>query len=272
MKLTCIFQAPTAKRRKKRTDVRVSELEKELRSLRNRLEGNEVDSSASTPPNASDLERSVTQSYAESTGPVASPVEMPSAMEPLVSMTVSASPGEEQSEDVEIDEATAQLLFTKFIVDLIPHLPFIRFSPNISSRDVQRDRPTLHLASLAAAASSLHPPLGRQLVTKLEKVYANRIIINGEKSLELVQALLITAVWYHPPDRFDNLKFTQYAHMAANMALDLQIGRNKTSRTDRELSENSRTGNVEAMRTFGACYVLCSRFVSPFLILLLRSN
>jgi hypothetical protein len=264
MKLNCIFQAPTVKRRKKRTDVRVMELEKELRALRDRLEKNEAINNASLS-SASDPEPNMTQSYNGSTFSSTRLSETPLGLGPALSISGIVSSDVMITDDVEIDEATTQLLFRKFMVDLIPHLPFVHFSPDTTSELVQRNRPTFHLAALAAAAATLYPPLGRKLAAKIEKVYATRVIINGEKSLDLVQALLITAIWYHPPDRFEDLKFTQYAHMAANMALDLQIGRKTSFDTD-----NSESDDIEAIRTFAACYVLCSRFLDPYCLWKLR--
>jgi hypothetical protein len=152
--------------------------------------------------------------------------------------------------------------------DLVPHFPFVYFSAETSAQDVNQYYPTLFLAILAATSAGAYPKLGRTLADKLEKVYIHKVFVNGEKSLELVQALLISAVWYHPPEKFANLKFTQYAHMAANMALDIRIGMGVSVKStlgkDREISLTGAipaSSSLVSWRTYIACYLLCSRSV-----------
>ena len=54
---------------------------------------------------------------------------------------------------------------------------------------------------------------------------AERVIVSGEKSLEIVQALLVAVLWFHPPEHFEELKFYQFAHMCAVMAIDIGLAR-----------------------------------------------
>jgi hypothetical protein len=167
-----------------------------------------------------------------------------------------------------VDDPIAEELFNSFMSDLVPHFPFIYFSPGTSAQDVNRNQPTLFLAILAATATGVYPELGRTLAAQLEKVLIQRVFVSGKKSLELVQALLISAIWYHPPENFANLKFTQYAHMAANMALDIRIGMGVP--VDATLGEDPEifpagtiptSSSLVSRRTYIACYLLCSRSV-----------
>jgi hypothetical protein len=155
-----------------------------------------------------------------------------------------------------MSENTQRKLIDNFFGNLAPHLPFIHTSNLLSPQSLDQNHPTLLLAILAASAASVEPPLGRDLALKLENVYASQVLANAEKSPNMVQAFLITASWYHPPDQFKDLKFTHYAHTAANMALDLHIG-------DKDTRLGCTTNATESepfqgIRTLIACYLLCS--------------
>jgi hypothetical protein len=189
----------------------------------------------------------------------------------LHSLVNSAYPESETLYPTGVDDDVAEKLFNNFMTELVPHLPFLHFPAVLSAQDVNRKHPILFLAILAASATGVDPRLGRMLTTKLEKIYVDRVFVGGEKSMELVQALLISAVWYYPPEKFANLKFTQYAHMAANMALDIHIGMGLSSEAtlakDRDilsLETTSAGSSLTSRRTYTACYLLCSRSVSPF--------
>nr|POF04595.1 transcriptional regulator war1 [Quercus suber] len=94
---------------------------------------------------------------------------------------------------------------------------------NVTADEMRATKPTLFLAILAAAAGKEDSELSAVLDRELLLVYATRGTINSEKSLELVQALLTSTVWYHPPRKFGQLKYYEYTHMAAIMAMDLGI-------------------------------------------------
>ena len=54
--------------------------------------------------------------------------------------------------------------------------------------------------------------------------YADRIILRGEKDLELVQSLQVSALWHYLPDHYDEFRFYQLVHLATIMSLDLALG------------------------------------------------
>ncbi|KAK1816850.1 hypothetical protein LTR12_008688 [Friedmanniomyces endolithicus] len=142
----------------------------------------------------------------------------------------------------------------------------------------------------AAASGKENPDLSATLDKEILEAYATRSLMNSEKSLELVQALLISAVWYHPPSEFGQLKYYEYIHMAATKVMDLGLGtRPKVARSrignaargrepakqamlhpaedasnpDLSMTPRSRdgspdTGSLESRRTFLACYMICT--------------
>ncbi|ERT01086.1 hypothetical protein HMPREF1624_02325 [Sporothrix schenckii ATCC 58251] len=128
----------------------------------------------------------------------------------------------------------------------------------------------------------------------LLRVYADRIIYQSEKSLELVQALLISSNWnfysFEKPTSnclihataeaavsqsthqngsnstvsgFDSLRFYQHLHMAATMAIEIESeyhekGRVRTGRTGGGVVSGLLEDPLAFERTLLACYMCCS--------------
>lgn len=168
----------------------------------------------------------------------------------------------------------AEMLFKRFSVDFLPQYPIVDLPEGIATEHVRETRLTLFLAVLAAASGILVPSIFRDLNTELLQVLASRVVVNGEKTLELVQAMIIMAAWYFPPDRFENLKHYQYIHMAATMAMDIGLGdasifsRPELDESPASLSHTSPKDSLESIdstlgrcRTILACYLLCARYV-----------
>ena len=165
---------------------------------------------------------------------------------------------------VSMDLATE--LFNTYVNSLSPHYPAVVFPEGFAAEELRRTKPTLFLAVIAAASGKSDPSLYSILNSEVLLSFAYRMVMRSEKSLELVQAILVTVIWYHHPGRFAQLKFYEYIHMAATMAMDIGLGTNpKTSRRRREaevdadspLSDTSSVSeemDIERKRTFLACY------------------
>ncbi|KAF2095498.1 hypothetical protein NA57DRAFT_79221 [Rhizodiscina lignyota] len=242
-KLACVYIAPQAKKKRKRTDARVAELEKELRQLKHRIDGAEGDSQSGSPHSGMDED---VQSFSAEEQVAQLHLPMPPSLSTMAWAEIDMD---------ELDDSSEQQLLDNFIHNLLPHLPFIVFSNMPTVQDMRRNQPALFAAILAASAASVSPSLAQSLAHRLDGLYAEKVVVNGEKSLDLVQALIITAIFYHPPFRFAALKFTQYAHMAANMALDLRMGR-EHRRNHPSYPDKPET--MHGWRAFIACYILCS--------------
>jgi RalA-binding protein 1 len=114
--------------------------------------------------------------------------------------------------------------FTRYTERMAPHLPAVIFPPSQTVAELRRSKPILFLAIMAAASSEVHS-LQSTLQRELMVIFAEKVFLSGEKSLELVQALLVAVIWYWPPEHFEELKFYQLVHVAAVMAIDLGLGR-----------------------------------------------
>ena len=175
----------------------------------------------------------------------------------------------------------ASRIYDRYVDEIIPHFPIVLL-PKGAAECLRWEKPTLFLAVISAAASTEDEDLYLSLNQELVAVYADKITIKGEKSLELIQSMLVSVVWCCPPENFDSLKFYQYIHLAATMALDLGIGKKiRLKQTEfgvlaekdlstsdsisqvQPIKEENRSYTdaalVESRRTLLACYLMCSQ-------------
>lgn len=161
----------------------------------------------------------------------------------------------------------ASTLFASYVTKMAPHLPAVVFPAGTTAADIRKTKPTLFLAILSASSGMTFPNLQRTLTKEVMSIYAERIIVNGEKTLELIQALHISTLWYWPPEHFEELKFYQLIHVAAVMAIDIGMGkRNKPKKTKYaglwrdnpwRRTPYPDPESAEARRAWLACYFLC---------------
>lgn len=128
-----------------------------------------------------------------------------------------------------VEAEIANKAFNRFAEDMAPILPFVVFPPGTKMGDIRRTKPVLFLAILSVAISPFQPSIQLHLMNAVYRVIAERVVVKGEKSLEMVQALLVMCLWYTPPDHFEELKFYQLIHMAVVSGMD--IGMNRRTRT-----------------------------------------
>ncbi|CUS14602.1 unnamed protein product, partial [Tuber aestivum] len=157
----------------------------------------------------------------------------------------------------------ARKIFDHYVEDLVPNFPAVVFPPGTTADDVRGEKPTLFLAILASASRMSHPDLHYALHKEISRALADKIMINGEKNFELVQALLVTALWYYPPEHAEELKFYMLTHQAAVMALEIGLGRKtvlskpRPSPAPMPRSTYPDSSTLESRRTLLACYWTC---------------
>ncbi|KAI0833917.1 hypothetical protein F5Y06DRAFT_181286 [Hypoxylon sp. FL0890] len=300
----CVVTQPTRKRQKK-TDSRVAELEKKIDALTASLQASRGAPTSSTHPPPSD-----DQAYgynATSTSrewgalprdhqpqPAPEPEKRSSFAQPTTVVgqkrkfteSTEGSPAgantspaptkanmtPEQQPDV-IDRgiitmSEAAAFFARYTENMVPHLPAVVFPEGTTATEMRKTKPILFLAIMAAASSEI-PRLQRQLVREIMQIFADQIIISGRKSLQLVQALLVSVIWYYPPEHFEELKFYQFVHLAAVMSIDIGLGRKQHNPKSRLIPYTWREHpfrkqplpdptSIEARRTWLAVYFLAS--------------
>ncbi|KAH6639320.1 hypothetical protein C7974DRAFT_129000 [Boeremia exigua] len=161
----------------------------------------------------------------------------------------------------------AERVFLRYVNEICPHFPAVIFAPGTTARDVREKKPLLFLSLIAgsshgSAEQLVAQDVQRELTKLLKDQLADIIWRNGEKSLEIVQALQVAVLWYRPPLHFEQHNFYMMVNCAAVMALDLGLGRKATPNVMklsigpfRRYHPNSST--IDARRTFLVCYYLC---------------
>jgi RalA-binding protein 1 len=170
-------------------------------------------------------------------------------------------------------------LFSRYTDRMAIYAPAVIFPRSMTVAELRRTRPLLFLAIMAAAASDT-ASLQKTLQREVMMAYAEKVFLTGEKSLEMIQALLVSVYWYIPPERMEELKFYQFIHIAAVMAIDIGLGKKPSTRRGGHglgggpgmpgVSFPSWTGHpfrrhapldptsLECRRTWLACYYLTS--------------
>ncbi|EME46863.1 hypothetical protein DOTSEDRAFT_169698 [Dothistroma septosporum NZE10] len=164
-------------------------------------------------------------------------------------------------------------IFNRYVHKLAPHMAAVVFPPDTTAEQLLKEKPILYVCILSASsAGTLHPDVTKQLSREAIRAIADCVVCNGAKSLELIQAMQVLALWYKPPEKAEQTNFYQIIHMAAVMAIDIGLGKRFNASKARrgfggphaeyapgpqmQLPQNSDT--IEARRAWLSCYYLCA--------------
>jgi hypothetical protein len=280
----CVFALPQRRKQRQRTDTRVADLEKEVKSMRALfLQRKKESPLASSSPDDLAVERSdrrdsMTEDVQSFSGKPKYPTTSNETIfesdrqtvplaDPQNSSTLSFVPELDVIDRGMLTWQYAEELFYVFINDLFPHYPCVYFKPGTSPEQTRRKKPILFLAVIAAASGKVDPHLYSILHSEVVAAYTQKAVVHNEKSLELVQAQLVTSIWYYPPGAFARLKFYEYIHMATTMAIEIGLGtdpnpsRNRYGIDYASLSNDqedslSLDDDLERRRTILTCYLV----------------
>jgi hypothetical protein len=209
------------RKQRKRTDTRVAELEREMRAMRALLkeksDGDSQEDCASVEGKTSqedvvgrgDNSRIQTHSQTISSSTIRPQSELIATGQNAMRQhrqedTTIASAGKPDVIDRGIlSMEVARRLVEHYQCNLYPQYPQVYIPCNAD--ELRESRPTLFLAVLTAGAESEDSDLANALDREVLQEYANRCVVKSEKSVELVQSLLVSAVWYTPPNKFGQL-------------------------------------------------------------------
>ena len=236
----CIFK-PIKTSRKKRTDVRIHELEKEVHAIRAVLQQQNAaalnfeprtiqqtgftGSDTASVTGTSVLSSKLPWNGEHGTGLQAPGLTTARLVAPYVTDDVFVAANDVMSslvtqvsaqnfKDLDVIDRgllsmeTAKVLLDIYNKDLVVLAPLVLVRPNTTADDMRRSKPTLFLSILAAAAGKHNPQLYKSLNAEVRHVYRSQLF--EEKSLQLVQALMVTAVWYFPPSKCRQVKSYEY--------------------------------------------------------------
>lgn len=174
-----------------------------------------------------------------------------------------------------VDVDAAQAAFSRYVNEMAPQMPVVVFPAYTPMQDIRREKPILFHAILTIAIDPIQPAAQAPLLKELYKIIAERTLIKGEKSLELVQVILVTCLWYIPPDHFEELKFYQLSHLAVIMGMDLGMNRRTLTGHQpfslvRDIMGRKKTSiepnSPETRRTWLGCYFMAVQYVSSFVM------
>lgn len=157
------------------------------------------------------------------------------------------------------DAADSNRIFYHYASSMAPQMPIVVFPEITDPEEINATKPTLFLAILSVAA-----PLDVQipLSTEFLQILGDLIIVNNEKSLELIQALQVVTLWHFPPFGRD-ARCDQYCSMASTM---LQyLGMNTPSEDKAHWSSwSARHPGIsgEGARAYLGCFIIDSMYVS----------
>ena len=291
---TCIFAPPVKRRQRKRTDVRVAELEKEIKKMQSAL----MKSSNRSTSGASDHESAGEKSERDNGVEEASPLELqrngnastttstfthswPNMMGPKSPGATATAPGAGSNSGPKdllgvendiidrgvITQELSEELLNIWRNEVVAAIPGIYIPKDWTAADLRKKKPSLFYAVMAAAAHSKGSALSDVLHEEAVYLYARTAFINGEKSVQTIQALLVTVAFYSPPKTPGQLQIYQWVNMAASMALELGLA--SKPRTHEQLPKrairslqkiSSPEELLEHCRTVLYLYVVCAGF------------
>jgi len=109
-----------------------------------------------------------------------------------------------------LSSGRAEQLLSSFR-DMMSYFPFVIIRQGESVESMSRDRPFLFLAAVTAA-SSQEKSLQQALNKEVLHVISQRIIFDGDKSIDLLQGLLVYLAWFARSPSIQ-LKFQDYHFM-----------------------------------------------------------
>ncbi|KAK5125075.1 hypothetical protein LTR08_005515 [Meristemomyces frigidus] len=303
----CVFTPLQKRKQRKRTDTRVAELELEMRNMRSMLKSKEESKGSTTsgeaqttaPSHRSSEDVCLERRLYPEPETKRHYTQAKRTFDPMSrSQTCPESSTDGSGSDV-IDRGVLSMAYARQLVetyrrDMFPKYPVVALSTSVSADLLRHTRPALFLAVIAAASTKLDPELSAALDHEVLQTYVKRCLVQSERSLELVQSLLVSPQWYHAPPTYAQLKYYDFIRMALTMATELGMstrqsrsygglgkanednsGRNVTCPkhyvrpaenprdSDRSVTPRSRdsspdTGDIESRRTFIGCYIICT--------------
>ncbi|KAI0176527.1 hypothetical protein GGR52DRAFT_365968 [Hypoxylon sp. FL1284] len=148
-----------------------------------------------------------------------------------------------------IDMPTASLLFDHWMSRMRPFMPVIKFSAEDDAQSIRWKRPTLFLTIITIAATAIRPSIVPRLLTRLNNNLAQDVFIQGAKSLDLLQSMVLFSHYYIQPPHIKAFAMPQHAYSAAVMSHDLGLAAND----GRDESNSMKT--KETCRTLLAVYL-----------------
>ncbi|KIV84984.1 hypothetical protein, variant [Exophiala sideris] len=263
----CVMPGPPRKRQK--TVHKVAELEKKINALTDALLAKQQ--AEPSPPESTEKDQLTTASsvasrvddnYNAKTNHISQNLvtqlmdapSMRSAMQPLdLSTSCHALDRDPQAKDNYVDVVergllsmdTAVTMFDYWTHKMCTTCPIVVFAPSTKVQEVRERRPMTFLAILAITSPVVMPSIQPDLTVDLARQLSERVLFHGEKSVDMVHALLMHASYYIRPRNARDLAFNQYISTAIVMSYETGIGKRSNIRRGMPLAQK-----IESARTW----------------------
>ncbi|KAI4939834.1 uncharacterized protein J4E92_001120 [Alternaria infectoria] len=124
---------------------------------------------------------------------------------------------------METNETNTEILFDRYQRLMAPHMPFVVVPTGTDVSRLANNKPFL-LQAIKAVAFFHDTAVQQILVKDLVREISDRVLINGEKSLDLLQGMLVIGNWYNP-HLFAPPSHTVLLHLTMALTHDLEIDR-----------------------------------------------
>ncbi|GFF58000.1 hypothetical protein IFM51744_09403 [Aspergillus udagawae] len=155
--------------------------------------------------------------------------------------------------DLGLSPVVLEHLLDKFR-GMASYFPFVRLPYACTAASMAEDRPFLLLAAVAAA-SSKYCHLQHALNRHFQESLSHRVVMAGEKDLDLLQGLLVHLAWFHFHFIPGRQQAYQYLQIAISMVIDLRLDQNAADLVEQG-TELSDTYIREACRAYLGCYYM----------------
>ena len=130
----------------------------------------------------------------------------------------------------------AEEYFRRFRDDMLPYSPFLHFPPSMTAMKLREDRPFLWLVIMSIGLRTF--PRQSIVTEEVRNIIAQKLIVEHERSLDLLQGLLVYLTWYvcvvsGPPlmltlhrcqyARRNRPFIAMYARLAISLVIDLDL-------------------------------------------------
>ncbi|OLN97254.1 hypothetical protein CCHL11_07711 [Colletotrichum chlorophyti] len=162
---------------------------------------------------------------------------------------------------------SAEKLLQTFRV-MLKHFPCVSLPPDATVMSLAKTKPFLLLAILSTASGSSGLQGHTLYDEEFRKILGLKFVAGGERTLELLQGLLIYTAWYPFHLRPKSKQAFQYVRMAAEILHDLELDHPPPQdRTGTGINPLSTLApeRMDGIRAYLSCYYLISAHVLPFL-------
>ncbi|KIY01332.1 uncharacterized protein Z520_02884 [Fonsecaea multimorphosa CBS 102226] len=176
--------------------------------------------------------------------------------------------------------ATADILLETYKQVHTKFFPFVVVDPGTDAATLRRDKPALFLAVVTACLEADHT-IQRRLGSELKRIISERVVIRNERSIELLQALLVHLSWIHYHFHPRTNQSYMLLQIAIALVMDLDLDRcpaHRDQRVGSNLCRLNAEGNLPTQcqrttaetRALLGCFYLCSSMAMARKELLMR--